>query len=276
MIIALVDSGLGMLPTAGWLRHLVPGSDLVLVMDPDGMPWGAKTGEFVTERLLAGGRLAAERGADAVVIPCNTATVTAVDELRAHLEPAIPVIGTVPAVKPAAAAGLPFAVWATERTTASDYQAGLIRRFADGVPAYRIACPGLAEAVDRGDTDAVDLAVADAAARTPADAAAVVLGCTHYPLVTDRIMSALPPGTVLHDSAEAVARQALRRLGLDAAAPAPDAPATPGSVSVVLSGRDGTMPAAALTHPLGQALADAAHVPATLLTRAVSQVPARV
>ena len=53
-----------------------------------------------------------------------------------------------------------------------------------------------------------------AAARTPARCRAVVLGCTHYPLVVDEIRAALPPGTVLLDSSRAVAGQALRRLGV--------------------------------------------------------------
>lgn len=262
-----------MLPTAGWLRHLAPELDLVLVMDPDGMPWGDKSAAFVTERLLSGGRTAVERGADGVVVPCNTATVTAVDELRAYLEPRVPVIGTVPAVKPAAATGRPFAVWATERTTVSDYQARLIRQFADGVPAHRIACPGLAEAADRGDMDAVAVAVADAAERTPPACESVVLGCTHYPLVTEQIIRRLPPGTMIHDSAEAVARQTLRRLGLDpdAVRGTPDLP--PGSVTVILSGREGPLPAAAAVYPIGQALAGATHIPAALLTPALSRTP---
>lgn len=259
---------MGMLPTAGWLRHLAPELDLLLVMDPDGMPWGAKTAEFVTERLLSGGRAATRLGARAVVVPCNTATVTAIDELRASLEPQVPVIGTVPAVKPAAAAGLPFAVWATERTTASEYQARLIAEFANGTEAHRVACPGLAEAVDRADTAAVARAITDAARRTPDACTSVVLGCTHYPLVADEITAHLPPGTVIHDSAEAVARQTLRRLGIT---PAPTA--APGTVRVLLSGREGTMPPAALAYPIGRDLAAGTRVDEDLLTRAVTGAP---
>lgn len=270
MIIALVDSGLGMLPTAGWLRHLAPEVDLLLVMDPDGMPWGGKSAGFVTERLLSGGRLATGLGAAAVVVPCNTATVTAIDTLREALGPQVPVVGTVPAVKPAAASGLPFAVWATERTTASDYQARLIGEFADGLEVHRVACPGLAEAVDRGDAAGVAHAIADAADRTPPTCASVVLGCTHYPLVTEQIVAGLPPGTVIHDSAEAVARQTLRRLSLTPRATDSPEPAALGTVTVLLSGRAGTMPDAALAYPVGRALADRTPIPAALLTPAVS------
>jgi glutamate racemase len=86
---------------------------------------------------------------DAIVVPCNTASVTTLDALRAMFEPDVPVVGTVPAVKPAAAAGEPFAVWATAATTASVYQARLIDIFASGQPVERVACRGLAEAVER-------------------------------------------------------------------------------------------------------------------------------
>jgi glutamate racemase len=262
-----------MLPTAGWLRYLAPDLDLVLVMDPDGMPWGAKSAAFVTERLLAGGRTATELGADAVVVPCNTATVTAIDELRAFLEPRVPVVGTVPAVKPAAASGRPFAVWATERTTASDYQARLIRQFADGSAAHRVACPGLAEAIDRGDAEAVTVAVEDAVARTPAVCESVILGCTHYPLVAQQIMDGLAPGTVIHDSSEAVARQTLRRLGVAAYTPdSGEPPASPGTVSVLLSGRGGPLPASALAYPVGRALASGVPVEAAFLPPAEAHV----
>lgn len=266
MTVALIDSGLGLLPTAGWLRRLAPSVDLLLLLDPDGMPWGSKSARFITDRLLAAGEIAVGRGAQALVVPCNTATVTAIDTLRQTFEPAVPVIGTVPAIKPAAAAGVPIAVWATERTTESTYQARLIAEHADGVPVFRVACPGLAEAVDRGDSAATTRAVAAAVARTPRECGSVVLGCTHYPLVSEQIMRSLPEAATLYDSAEAVARQALRRLGGHLGAP--DAP--PGRVDVVASGRPGTLPPAAHCYPVGRALAAEAPMPIESLSPGVS------
>jgi glutamate racemase len=78
----------------------------------------------------------------------------------------------------------------------------------------------------------------------------VVLGCTHYPLVVEDILAALPPGTGLHDSSRAVAGQALRRLGLPE-----DPSAEPAEVRVHLGGDEGPLPAAALAYPIGRALA---------------------
>jgi glutamate racemase len=284
--IALIDSGIGLLAAAAALRRLRPDADLVLAGDPDGMPWGPRTPADVTERALACAEAAAAHRPDALVVACNTASVHALDALRARLEPGIPVVGTVPAIKPAAALGGPVAIWATPATTGSPYQRRLIADFADGVPVTEVPCPGLADALEHADDEAVAAAVAAAAARTPAEATAVVLGCTHYELAAERIRAALrphpcesappidgtPPGPgaplrgavprgaaappdalvplTLHGSAHAVAAQVLRRIG---APPAPDAPAV-GGLTVLLSGRPADLPHAALAYPQGRGL----------------------
>ncbi|TDB83442.1 glutamate racemase [Actinomadura sp. KC216] len=268
MKVALIDSGLGLLSTAGWLRHLAPRLDLLLLMDPEGAPWGPRTTSFITDRLFSAARAAIGRDAEAIVVPCNTATVTAIDVLREEFEPEVPVIGTVPAVKPAAAAGRSIAVWATVRTTASTYQARLIAEFANGKPVEQVACPGLAEAIDHGDVAAASRAIDDAAERTPGHCDAVVLGCTHYPLVAPEILRRLPAGTALYDSAEAVARQTLRRL------PRPTVPdGTVGGVDVMLSGRSGDLPASAHAYPVGRALAAAGQVSRETLVPEATQAP---
>ncbi|MGW1892332.1 glutamate racemase [Streptomyces sp. NPDC002004] len=267
MMVALIDSGLGLLSTTGWLRHLAPELDLLLLLDPDGAPWGSRTASFVTDRLFSAAQLAVQQGAEAIVVPCNTATVTAIDALRERFEPRVPVIGTVPAVKSAAATGKGMAVWATVRTTSSDYQDRLIADYANGMPVARVACPGLAEAIDHGDTAAAAEAIADAAERTPR-CDSVVLGCTHYPLVAPEILQSLPAGTTLYDSAEAVARQTLRRLDRTR-----ESHSTMGSIDVVLSGRRGNLPAGAHAYPVGRALAAAGRVPRENLISAATRSP---
>lgn len=186
-----MDSGIGLLPAAAAVRRLRPDADLLLSNDPDGMPWGPRTPEDLTARALAVALAAAEHRPAALIVACNTATVHALPAIRAALEPDIPVIGTVPAIKPAAAAGGKVAIWATPATTGSAYQRGLIRDFAGGAEVTEVPCPGLADAVEHADPEAVDRAVAAAAALTPGDVRTVVLGCTHYELVEDRILAAL-------------------------------------------------------------------------------------
>jgi glutamate racemase len=268
--IALINSGLGLLAAAAALRRIRPDADLVLAMDPDGMPWGPRRPDDIAARSLACARAAAAYRPDVLVFACNTGSVHALDVLRAEFEPGLPVVGTVPAIKPAAAGGRPAAIWATVATTGSVYQRGLIEQFAGGVRMAEVACPGLADAIHAGDEVRIGAAIAAAAARTPPGTGAVVLGCTEYELVADRIRTAVP-GAVPFGSAEAVAAQALRRAADPgaAAARAADPGATAadddtaaewghGEVRVLLSGRPGQLPPAALRYPEGRLLVVAA------------------
>jgi glutamate racemase len=263
VIVALIDSGLGMLPTALWLRTKRPELNLMLALDPDGAPWGPKPEQWVIDRVLETAQRCLDRGAEVIVLPCNTASVTALEHVRELVGPGVPVIGTVPAIKPAAAACDSVAIWATAATTASRYQADLIERFGNGSSVVSIACHGLAEAIDRGEREAATAAIASAAARTPDDVGAVVLGCTHYPLVADEIAASLPAGVHLFDSAEAVAAQTIRRI--DALGEAGDARgalhARTGSVEVYLSGRPGSLPESARAFPVGRLLTAGASQP---------------
>lgn len=256
--VALVDSGLGLLGFADALLDARPDLGLILSMDPDHMPWGTRSVESVTERVLAGVEAALPLHPDAVVIACNTGSVRALSTVRAGLEPDVPVIGTVPAIRPAAAAGGPVAVWATSSTTGSPYQRDLIARFAVGVQVQEVACVGLAEAVESGDLSRVDAAVAVAVTATRSDTAAVVLGCTHFPLVRDRIVAALHPGVTVLDSTAAVARQTLVRLDGCSSSVAGVVGGrvvggrVGGGLTVLLSGRAGRLPGAVDAYAAGR------------------------
>nr|WP_198429186.1 aspartate/glutamate racemase family protein [Nocardia bovistercoris] len=242
---------MGLLPTAAWLRKLRPDVDLLLQTDPDGAPWGPKPEPWVVDRVVDAARTSLRHGAEVIVLPCNTASVTALAQVRAEVGAEVPVIGTVPAIKPAAAVCASVAVWATAATTASRYQADLIERFGGGAHVTGVACHGLADAIDRGDLVAAKDAITRAAEQTPADVDGVVLGCTHYPLVVDTILAALPPGVRLFDSAQAVAAQTIRRM--DALDRPADRPGT-GEVRVLNSGRPGRLPSAAAAFDSGRTL----------------------
>ncbi len=110
-------------------------------------------------------------------------------------------------------------------------------------------CHGLADSIDLGDRAAALAAIESAVARTPDDVNGVVLGCTHYPLLADEIAARLPAGVTLFDSAEAVARQTLRRIdGLG------DAGEGSGTVEVFVSGRPGALPPSAEAFDAGRLL----------------------
>jgi glutamate racemase len=281
MRIALINSGLGLLAAAAELHKLRPDADLVLAMDPEGMPWGPRSPQDIADRSLAAARAAAVYRPDVLVFACNTGTVHALGPLRAEFEPDVPVVGTVPAIKPAAAHSGSVAVWATVSTTGSAYQRQLIADFAGPARVTAVACPGLADAVDSGHETGIAVAVAHAAARTPADCGAVVLGCTEYELAAEMIAAALP-GAVLFGSAAAVAAQALRRTAAGQTeisqtetargetsrtetargetsradtSRADTSGSRAGTVRVILSGRRAHLPRAALRYPAGRLLA---------------------
>ena len=257
MRFAVLNSGIGLLAAASELHRLRPDADLVIAMDPDGMPWGPRTPDDIAERSLAIAMAAASYRPDVIVMACNTGSVHALDALRSEFEPRIPVVGTVPAIRPAAAVASSVAIWATVATTASDYQRWLIEEFGGQAQVTPVACPGLATAVDAGDNGAIEAAIADAALRTPADCGAVVMGCTEYELAADQISAAMP-GAVLFGSAAAVAAQALRR-AVQAGADGPAAGGgEQGTLSVILSGRPAELPPAALQYRQGRELASLA------------------
>ena len=236
--VAFVDSGLGLVGYADALLALRPDASLILSMDPDNMPYGPRPHDEVRALVLNTARATLPYAPDAIVVACNSASVHGLEALRAELEPAIPVIGTVPAIRPAAATGGPVAVWATAATTSSDYLRGLVDAFASDIDTTAVACHGLAEAIEAADHEEIDRSIAQALAGTSDEVRALVLGCTHYGLVADRIQAAVGEGVLIFDSPEAVARQTLRRLGID---PAPDAEPAPID-AVLLSGRLGDLP----------------------------------
>lgn len=253
MRFALINSGLGLLGTASELHKVRPDADLVIAMDPDGMPWGPRTPDDIAERSLAIARAAARYEPDVIIMACNTGSVHALEVLRAEFEPAMPVVGTVPAIKPAAAAARSVAIWATVATTESAYQRRLIEEFGGGAEVTPVACPGLATAVDAGDATAIEIAIADAASRTPAGCGAVVLGCTEYELAADPIGAAVP-GAMLFSSAAAVAAQALRRVALAGRDQGSPDGQRSGRLTVLLSGRVARLPSAALQYRQGREL----------------------
>ena len=250
--IGLLDSGLGLLGTADALFNLAPDADLVLAMDPDFTPYGSLSTDTLEQRALHSAGVLAEWDPDAIVIACNTASVQALEAVRARYEPDIPVIGTVPAVKMAAGTGQDFAIWATPATTGSEYQQNLIDSFAADLHVAKVACPGLAEAINAADLDKIDTAIEDAFTQMGPGMETVVLGCTHYGLVADRIMAARAGALTVFDSPMPVAKQTLRRIGLEPAGVGEDQTGTGRVLATFASGRRVSLPQALAAYPAGK------------------------
>jgi glutamate racemase len=167
-------------------------------------------------------RLVARFHPDLVVIACNTASTLVLPALRARF--AVPFVGTVPAIKPAAAltkSGL-ISVLATPGTVARDYTRELVEHYAGGcevtlVGSTRLA--GLAEAALKGgpvDDDAVAAEIAPCfVTRGGARTDVVTLSCTHYPLLLERMRRLAPWPLEWIDPAPAIARRVVQLLGQD-------------------------------------------------------------
>ncbi|MGY2291391.1 glutamate racemase [Pseudomonas sp. SDO528_S397] len=215
--IGVFDSGVGGLSVLGEIQRLLPDESLWYVADCGNVPYGEKTPEFIRARSRIIARFFHERGAKALVIACNTATVAAVAELRRDY-PDWPLVGMEPAVKPAAAAthsGV-VGVLATTGTLQSAKFAALLDRFATDVRVVTQPCPGLVELIETGDLDSPvlrRLLRGYVAPLVEAGCDTIILGCTHYPFLKPLLATMLAPSIILIDTGAAVARQLQRLLG---------------------------------------------------------------
>jgi glutamate racemase len=200
--VLLFDSGMGGLTVARSVRHELPFAHLVYAADNAAFPYGAWEERALVERILfVMDRLIGMVEPDIVVIACNTASTIALTQLRERF--GVPFVGTVPAIKPAAAqtkTGI-VGVLATPGTVRREYTHALINDFAAHARVVLHGAPKLAEMAERKLKGvAVDLG---GHRRTDV----VVLGCTHYPLLADE-MAKVEPWVVRYiDPAPAIARR---------------------------------------------------------------------
>lgn len=216
-MIGVFDSGLGGLSVLAAIAHVLPRADLVYFADSAHVPYGEKSGDFITGRVLAIGKHLASTGCDLLVVACNTATTASIQILRDHL-PQVPVVGVEPGVKPAAQSSVTrhIAVLATEATARSQRLAQLIEHHAAGVRVDIVPCPGWATHVETLQPDTQEFRAAVAAKIEPLVATQVdrlVLGCTHYAFLAPLIRSVSCDRAELVDVAAAVARQVARLSG---------------------------------------------------------------
>ena len=204
------DSGVGGLSVLGPTRALLPTAPLVYVADSAAFPYGTRTEAEIAARVPALlGRLTERFRPRLAVIACNTASTIALPFVRAALD--IPVVGTVPAIKPAAeqSCNRVISVLGTPATVRQPYVDDLAARFAADCTVLRHGSAELvqlAEAKLAGqvvDPGAVAAAVAPLTGR---NMDVVVLACTHFPLLADELGEALP-GVRQIDGSAGIARR---------------------------------------------------------------------
>lgn len=214
--IGVFDSGLGGISVLRELVKIMPNENFIFFGDSKNAPYGTKTLEEVRKLSLADADFLYQQGIKALVVACNTVTSAAVHILRETYKD-IPVIGIEPALKPAVLSKEhpTVAVMATPMTIRE-------KKFHDLMMCYRkqaeiipIPCPGLVEFVERGELEGEEIEaflkeIFAPYAEQKIDA--VVLGCTHYPLVRHTIQKVLGPEVMLFDGGEGTARETKRKL----------------------------------------------------------------
>ena len=224
--VLVFDSGVGGLTVLREARVLMPDRRFVYVADDAGFPYGAWEEDALRARIVdLFGRLVEEHDPEIAVIACNTASTLVLSDLRAAY-PATPFVGTVPAIKPAAErtrSGL-VSVLATPGTVRRQYTRDLIHEWASKCHVRLVGSERLASLAE---TYMREGFVDEAAVRAEIEPCfvehdgartdIVVLACTHYPFLVNRMRKTAPWPVDWLDPAEAIARRALSLLSGDPA-----------------------------------------------------------
>ena len=237
--ILMFDSGLGGLTVYREVAAARPQADYIYVADDAAFPYGAIEEAALVARVVAlMGELIDAHRPDLVVIPCNTASTIVLPELRKKF--ALPFVGTVPAIKPACAASVTrrVSVLGTEATVRREYTRALIRDYAGDCQVTLVGSKHLASYAE---DDLAGAPVSDTALREEIAPAfvddgkltdTIVLACTHYPLLLERLHKLASWPVNFIDPAPAIARRVSELLG-----PSPPS-GVPGSTTAIFtSGR---------------------------------------
>jgi glutamate racemase len=212
--ILFFDSGVGGLSVLAPTRKLLPQAPIVYAADSAGFPYGKRTEAEIASRVPALlGRLVERFRPRLAVIACNTASTIALDHVRSALD--LPVVGTVPAIKPAAeiSKSRVIGVLGTEATVRQPYVDDLAARFAADCVLVRHGSPELVELAEaKLAGEEVSIEDVRAGAQPMFDAPhgdaidTVVLACTHFPLLGEELRAAFPDVTYV-DGGAGIARR---------------------------------------------------------------------
>lgn len=217
-MIGIFDSGSGGLSVFREIRRLLPEESYIYYSDNAHCPYGEKSREYIIARARWITEFLLEKGADIIVVACNTATAAAISTLRAEY-PSVPFIGMEPAIKPAVkrtASGV-VGVLATAGTLKADKYLNTREKWADNVRIAEHIGQGFVELVENCNTTGFEAeSIVRSSLKPLLDEGAdvIVLGCTHYPFLSDtieKVAKELYPSRNISiiDPAPAVAKHAL-------------------------------------------------------------------
>jgi glutamate racemase len=217
--VGVFDSGVGGLTVLRALRARLPHEDFLYLGDTARLPYGTKSAGTVARYSVQCAGLLVERGIDALVVACNTASAFALPALAAAY-PDLPIVGVI---EPGAAAAVAatrsgrIAVIATEGTVRGGAYSAAILRHRPDAHVTSIACPLFVALAEEGWIDGPLVAAAahrylDAAFAAPEAPDTLVLGCTHFPVFAPALREVLGPGVAIVDSAATTAEAVAQRL----------------------------------------------------------------
>jgi len=214
--IAVFDSGVGGISVLRELVKVMPNENYIYLGDSVNAPYGTKKLEEVRTLTMNHAADFFAEGAKGLVVACNTATSAAVRKLR-ETYPDIPIVGIEPALKPAVEAKehAKVLVMATPVTIREEKFHNLMKTYEDRAIIYPLPCPGLMEFVERGELESKALyQYLEDILKDYKDKSldSVVLGCTHYPFVREKVVEVLGNTVEIFDGGNGTAREMRRRL----------------------------------------------------------------
>lgn len=217
MKIGVFDSGLGGLTVVQAMTQVMKGAQIFYVADTKNAPYGEKSPEQILQYSLDITKyLIDTHQIDALILACNTATSSAIKDLRTTY-PSLIIIGTEPGIKPAIEQTKTgkIGVLATPATLQGDKYQKLAETlsFQKSVDIYEQACPGLVEQIEKGKMNSEETKALLEKWLTPMrenNVDTIVLGCTHYPLVSESIEHIMDCNVSLIHTGEAISKHLLR------------------------------------------------------------------
>lgn len=214
--IGILDSGIGGLSVYKEIVALLPHEPVVYIGDNAQAPYGVLPAEDIYERSVELMSFLLEKDVKLIVVACNTITVCCIEKLR-NTFPHVPIIGTVPVVKTAAAVtrNNKIGILSTTRTAESAYQHELIRKFTSDKTVINLGTDELVPLIEQEILEGTQLEEVLKGVLTDFQKAHIdtlALGCTHYPFIENEMQKVLGDSVQILDSGEAIARQVQRVL----------------------------------------------------------------
>ncbi|MDG1750085.1 MAG: glutamate racemase [Thalassotalea sp.] len=213
--IGIFDSGVGGLSIAKRITEHLPKEQLIYIADSQYAPYGDISNQQIIERVNIIADELINKKCKAIVIACNTATVNAIDQLRERLS--VPIIGVEPAIKPAAtlSKAKKIGILVTQATANNERFIALVNQHKNDAEVFIQPCLGLVELIEQGQQKSEKFNLLLNQYLSPLITKKIdtlVLGCTHYPFMSDAIKAIMPNNVQLLETATPVSEQLKRQL----------------------------------------------------------------